>query len=112
MIVALGTRPDTRQRHEVREVERMDEGLADVGISVTGQRREPGLDCVHALANGREPKAIDDTLDSADLLLDRGTVAIDHRDGRGQIAERNMIRSEEHTSELQSLMRISYAVFC
>src|SRR3546814_2918549 len=25
---------------------------------------------------------------------------------------RNRIRSEEHTSELQSLMRISYAVFC
>src|SRR3546814_4751558 len=24
----------------------------------------------------------------------------------------NRIRSEEHTSELQSLMRISYAVFC
>src|SRR3546814_1875446 len=24
----------------------------------------------------------------------------------------NMFRSEEHTSELQSLMRISYAVFC
>src|SRR3546814_8983255 len=24
----------------------------------------------------------------------------------------NAIRSEEHTSELQSLMRISYAVFC
>src|SRR3546814_1159104 len=26
--------------------------------------------------------------------------------------ERGLIRSEEHTSELQSLMRISYAVFC
>src|SRR3546814_6981811 len=25
---------------------------------------------------------------------------------------RNILRSEEHTSELQSLMRISYAVFC
>src|SRR3546814_2129389 len=24
----------------------------------------------------------------------------------------NVVRSEEHTSELQSLMRISYAVFC
>src|SRR3546814_3060104 len=24
----------------------------------------------------------------------------------------HMVRSEEHTSELQSLMRISYAVFC
>src|SRR3546814_7517405 len=30
-----------------------------------------------------------------------------------QIAQQNsMTRSEEHTSELQSLMRISYAVFC
>src|SRR3546814_6501707 len=27
-------------------------------------------------------------------------------------ATRALIRSEEHTSELQSLMRISYAVFC
>src|SRR3546814_5418894 len=29
-----------------------------------------------------------------------------------QILERSGDRSEEHTSELQSLMRISYAVFC
>src|SRR3546814_6032534 len=35
------------------------------------------------------------------------TLAADHR---AQIAEHP--RSEEHTSELQSLMRISYAVFC
>src|SRR3546814_2068291 len=27
-------------------------------------------------------------------------------------ARRGRVRSEEHTSELQSLMRISYAVFC
>src|SRR3546814_1002493 len=27
-------------------------------------------------------------------------------------AEAKLLRSEEHTSELQSLMRISYAVFC
>src|SRR3546814_2398977 len=32
------------------------------------------------------------------------------RQGRGVRAE--LPRSEEHTSELQSLMRISYAVFC
>src|SRR3546814_4492649 len=30
----------------------------------------------------------------------------------GRDARRNLPRSEEHTSELQSLMRISYAVFC
>src|SRR3546814_4931960 len=27
-------------------------------------------------------------------------------------SRRSLLRSEEHTSELQSLMRISYAVFC
>src|SRR3546814_8935004 len=30
----------------------------------------------------------------------------------GPLLEDQAIRSEEHTSELQSLMRISYAVFC
>src|SRR3546814_2738817 len=32
--------------------------------------------------------------------------------GRRQFIEPGTHRSEEHTSELQSLMRISYAVFC
>src|SRR3546814_2593411 len=34
------------------------------------------------------------------------------RAGSPVAAERDAMRSEEHTSELQSLMRISYAVFC
>src|SRR3546814_3362980 len=32
--------------------------------------------------------------------------------GQAEAAARSRDRSEEHTSELQSLMRISYAVFC
>src|SRR3546814_2737555 len=35
-----------------------------------------------------------------------------HQPGPAHRQERNPPRSEEHTSELQSLMRISYAVFC
>src|SRR3546814_6539141 len=35
-----------------------------------------------------------------------------HRPGPGRISHAFDARSEEHTSELQSLMRISYAVFC
>src|SRR3546814_2032180 len=35
-----------------------------------------------------------------------------HGQGEEQPAEEADARSEEHTSELQSLMRISYAVFC
>src|SRR3546814_6728839 len=47
-----------------------------------------------------------------DLLVD-GAVhehRQDHR--RGAVDGHRHARSEEHTSELQSLMRISYAVFC
>src|SRR3546814_4235943 len=35
-----------------------------------------------------------------------------HACRQGRHIERRQGRSEEHTSELQSLMRISYAVFC
>src|SRR3546814_1412350 len=35
-----------------------------------------------------------------------------HARGRPAIVRSGRCRSEEHTSELQSLMRISYAVFC
>src|SRR3546814_6186306 len=45
----------------------------------------------------------------ADRLIDRIDDVGDARFGR---RVRQQIRSEEHTSELQSLMRISYAVFC
>src|SRR3546814_4388044 len=34
------------------------------------------------------------------------------RDVRVKVESSQSLRSEEHTSELQSLMRISYAVFC
>src|SRR3546814_8745898 len=36
----------------------------------------------------------------------------DHHADRGEARTDHPRRSEEHTSELQSLMRISYAVFC
>src|SRR3546814_7028158 len=46
----------------------------------------------------------------ADLVLAVVLVGVgDRGDRRGQVGDQ---RSEEHTSELQPLMRISYAVFC
>src|SRR3546814_4914762 len=58
-----------------------------------------------------------------DLLLDEALVVEDVGDPRDRRLDRPLgagrlrladpvLRSEEHTSELQSLMRISYAVFC
>src|SRR3546814_4975863 len=45
-----------------------------------------------------------------DLDLTESTPQVVQRDQR--MSEADTHRSEEHTSELQSLMRISYAVFC
>src|SRR3546814_2854202 len=70
--------------------------------------------------------AAERALDTAARVLERGelfgiypegTRARDGRLHRGhtgpaRLALRTQARSEEHTSELQSLMRISYAVFC
>src|SRR3546814_9286088 len=51
------------------------------------------------------------------LGADGGGQSSPHRPGAGHLPVRDRAavpvrRSEEHTSELQSLMRISYAVFC
>src|SRR3546814_5426270 len=55
-----------------------------------------------------------DVAEHADGFIERRAVlTVEHgMDERGCNLWRNGGRSEEHTSELQSLMRISYAVFC
>src|SRR3546814_8216121 len=47
-----------------------------------------------------------------DRLVETGLSRLEYGQGDIAAARRQMARSEEHTSELQSLMRISYAVFC
>src|SRR3546814_2781362 len=73
-----------------------------------GDRREALVDLVHNLLRGLVAllpglKKHDDT--AVVEILRRGKTARRAADGAAD-------RSEEHTSELQSLMRISYAVFC
>src|SRR3546814_10899305 len=86
------------------------------------QAREIRRD-VHRLALGqveqdrRDVAAVGAEIDAVDdvrLVLARRELrglAV-RRDLRQRIDGRAARRSEEHTSELQSLMRISYAVFC
>src|SRR3546814_960745 len=71
------------------------------------QRR---ADMVHKL-DGRSTCTALGTVDYYEVGRNAG---FKHRFGNGEPFPRmtNTERSEEHTSELQSLMRISYAVFC
>src|SRR3546814_9486707 len=48
---------------------------------------------------------------SDEIFVKDGYIRV-YQDVRGKYGSEGDYRSEEHTSELQSLMRISYAVFC
>src|SRR3546814_3304658 len=71
-----------------------------------------------ALGLFRRAALVFDALDQAGAALQhhgdqqQGERAGQHRHYHGGDRLRARQRSEEHTSELQSLMRISYAVFC
>src|SRR3546814_4236979 len=51
-------------------------------------------------------------VDTADHAGDKYRARFQERPEHQREPDREIDRSEEHTSELQSLMRISYAVFC
>src|SRR3546814_3112423 len=76
--------------------------LADIAMRAVGQ-----LDAVPAADFPDEPRAVAGAQAAEDGGIGRRSFAHEHR-ARHALAR----RSEEHTSELQSLMRISYAVFC
>src|SRR3546814_6994541 len=100
---------------------RDDEGVRSVAAAVgpaCGDRLDlgPEFDAFHAVlvgvAEGRAFPAAERMI--GDRHRDRDVDA-DHADvdALREFARRVAVaRSEEHTSELQSLMRISYAVFC
>src|SRR3546814_5521763 len=69
--------------------------------SQPGGGSEPPLECTLG-----EPGAADDFIDGA------GDREVRAQPFLGMPDLSIVMRSEEHTSELQSLMRISYAVFC
>src|SRR3546814_5767423 len=62
---------------------------------------------------GRKDEAAEEILARLTDLQDPATMHwAASSGGQGELELRKAGRSEEHTSELQSLMRISYAVFC
>src|SRR3546814_4486012 len=84
------------------------------GFSILGHKQEFGLDLHQVAEIWRHGSVV------RSWLLDLTADALDKNPTMDGIAPfvpdsgegRWTVRSEEHTSELQSLMRISYAVFC
>src|SRR3546814_1707913 len=75
-----------------------------VGVDLVGESREQA-DIIGAVSEAEVPVHLGRAFEQ----VGEGVPAERERGGK---ADRRPERSEEHTSELQSLMRISYAVFC
>src|SRR3546814_15693047 len=77
--------------------------------------RSPDGHDVDALGQAQQPRPERSTAPSAPRTCQGATPSGHHAPGEAvQVEARRcrFVRSEEHTSELQSLMRNSYAVFC
>src|SRR3546814_7362290 len=97
--------PGAERRGRGRE----DEGAAAVDEEVAGYRggAEQGALGAERLAAGVKG---DQIVAAGEAVREAGAAGAEHAGGVRLIDHED--RSEEHTSELQSLMRISYAVFC
>src|SRR3546814_1232621 len=82
-------------------------GFDDAGVTLLRHRVEvrAALGQVGFLGNRLEDEVVRSRAGPFRRLGDAGLQLVGQANGGGA-------RSEEHTSELQSLMRISYAVFC
>src|SRR3546814_3643370 len=92
--------------------------MADIARMAAAARADAGhavyprLHCLFGEAQ-RHDVVPDETAPVVNLLGQLGRVARRADDDLDAISPAQVeVRSEEHTSELQSLMRISYAVFC
>src|SRR3546814_5987194 len=109
-----GRYPHRRAHRHTSLVQREQQRVEADRLEAVG-RKAPGVEVEHAVATevgdpvgllGEHLQPLGRRLERA-ARLQRGIEALDHRG-----AERRLARSEEHTSELQYLLRISYAVFC
>src|SRR3546814_8092958 len=83
------------------------EALRDRFPAIQGPKNN---DICYATQNRQD--AVRELAAQCDLVLVVGSPNSSNSNRLRELAEREGVRSEEHTSELQSLMRISYAVFC
>src|SRR3546814_6207463 len=87
-------------RHDLSSLRQYLVGAAPVPASLIERCQAQGLAVYHCYGSSEHPTVTSGVVDDP---LDKQL----HTEGRAIAG-----RSEEHTSELQSLMRTSYAVFC
>src|SRR3546814_2164591 len=89
-------------------------GLADLAPRGVSARSGPGDAYLTISAGSRATteRSVDGKVLALDDLSSGSAAGEIFRRRTGLVPDGNHVRSEEHTSELQSLMRTSYSIFC
>ncbi|EGF94497.1 hypothetical protein BDIM_13210 [Brevundimonas diminuta ATCC 11568] len=107
--VASRPGPDGRDRQEVGEVERRDQGPPHVGVGLARQGSKPGLHGVQVLDPGDEPLGVEHALDRPRLGRRSGRAGVEHGHGQGQVAEGAGVRAERRQGAV-ALLRLGHGV--
>src|SRR3546814_5544079 len=83
-----------------------------IGRALQGLRQAGVTDQPHGDQVARVEREVEEGREVAEEFRRQVLCFVDDPQRRQLLAVDQLVRSEEHTSELQSLMRISYAVFC
>src|SRR3546814_8695749 len=111
-VVALGAEPPAERRQQTGRPGQPVEAAADPGRIPEGEVRAARVPQLRRLPGGAAPAAVEvDRHQHFEVVVLRQAVELLPVEAGAQRVP-GAGRSEEHTSELQSLMRISYAVFC
>src|SRR3546814_10592781 len=103
---------DDLERQKAEIMARMAEAPADVPDIHPNIAEIYRAKVVHLTEALADPELHSEAADAIRSLVGEVVLTPGEKRGAMQAVLRGELRSEEHTSELQSLMRISYAVFC
>src|SRR6184192_3245039 len=113
----IGALELTAQQHTivtdvVREIQSRLQFLIEVGLGYLTLNRQSGTLSGGEAQRIRLATQIGSGLAGVLYILDEPSIGLHHRDNGRLLGTLRRLRSEEHTSELQSPIDISYAVFC
>ena len=94
MLIPCRPGPDRRERDHVRQIQRRDRRLADVGVGMAGDGAEPGLERIHPFRHAGEVAALDHLLHEAELLGGETGVLVPDGDGRGDIGLADIVGAQ------------------
>src|SRR3546814_8776103 len=107
--------PPAGVRRETLDAEQVGGRRDPVGVAKGGRADRRHMAAEQEIGAQPRPAAAADTDRDVDVRRVEIDIVVRHREPHREVGVAKLEapdRSEEHTSELQSIMRISYAVFC